>query len=93
MLQRQNIVVPLAQGVDTKTDEKQVEAGKLLELENGVFTKLRSIQKRDGTVALGQSILGGTGTNITNGIGLATYGTELLEADGERLYSLSLIHI
>lgn len=87
MLQRQNIVVPLAQGVDTKTDEKQVEAGKLLELENGVFTKLRSIQKRDGTVALGQSILGGTGTNITNGIGLATYGTELLEADGERLYS------
>ena len=38
MLQRQNIVVPLAQGVDTKTDEKQVEAGNLLELENGVFT-------------------------------------------------------
>lgn len=87
MLQRQNIVVPLAQGVDTKTDEKQVEAGKLLELENGVFTKLRSIQKRDGTVALGQSILNSPGSSISNGVGLANYGTELLEADGERLYS------
>ncbi|MBU6278546.1 MAG: hypothetical protein KGN78_04820 [Actinomycetales bacterium] len=87
MLNRQNIVVPLAQGVDTKSDPKQVEAGKLLELENGVFTKLRSIQKRDGTVSLGQSVLGGTGATISNGVGLATYGTELLEADGERLYS------
>jgi hypothetical protein len=87
MLDRQKIVVPLAQGVDTKSDPKQVEAGKLLELENGVFTKLRSLQKRDGTVALGKSILDGTGTSIINGVGLATYGTELLEADGERLYS------
>jgi hypothetical protein len=51
MLERQKIVVPLAQGVDTKTDEKQVEAGKLLELENGVFTTLKSIRKRDGNVA------------------------------------------
>ena len=87
MLNRQNIVVPLAQGVDTKSDPKQVEAGKLLELENGVFTKLRSIQKRDGTVALGQSVVGGSGAYIQNGVGLATYGSELLEADGERLYS------
>jgi hypothetical protein len=48
--------MPLAQGVDTKTDEKQVVAGKLLELENGVFTKLKAIQKRNGYRALGTSI-------------------------------------
>lgn len=87
MLDRQKIVVPLAQGVDTKSDPKQVEAGKLLELENGVFTRLRSLQKRDGTVALGQSVVGGEGQYIQNGVGLATYGNELLLADGERFYS------
>jgi hypothetical protein len=87
MLQRQNIVVPLAQGVDTKTDEKQVEAGKLLELENGIFTRLRSIQKRHGNVALSQSIANTPGSQVEAGIGLAEFGDELLLADGERLYS------
>lgn len=87
MLDRQKIVVPLAQGVDTKSDPKQVEAGKLLELENGVFTRLRSLQKRDGTVALDQSVLGSNGQYIDNGVGLATYGNELLLADGEQFYS------
>lgn len=87
MLQRQTISMPLAQGVDTKTDSKQVVAGNLLELENGVFTKLKSIRKRDGNVALGQGLLNSPGSTLTSGIGLATYGNELLEADGERLYS------
>lgn len=87
MLQRQNITVPLAQGVDTKSDPKQVEAGKLLELENGIFTRLRSIQKRNGNVALSQAIANTPGSQIDNGIGLARYGNELLEADGQQLYS------
>jgi len=87
MLERQKIVVPLAQGVDTKTDEKQVEAGKLLELENGIFTRLRSLQKRHGNSAFSQNIANTPGTQISAGIGLAEFGNELLEADGERLYS------
>lgn len=87
MLDRQKIVVPLAQGVDTKTDEKQVEAGKLLDLENGIFTRLRSLQKRHGNEALSQAIANTPGTNIDNGIGLAKYGNELLVADGKDLYS------
>jgi hypothetical protein len=87
MLERQKIVVPLAQGVDTKTDEKQVEAGKLLELENGIFTRLRSLQKRHGNSAFSQNIANTPGTQIGAGIGLAEFGNELLEADGERLYS------
>ena len=55
-LERQVITMPLAQGVDTKTDNKQVVAGKLLELENGIFTRLKSIQKRNGYTALGKVI-------------------------------------
>lgn len=55
-LERQVITMPLAQGVDTKTDDKQVVAGKLLELENGVFTRLKAIQKRNGYAALGRTI-------------------------------------
>lgn len=55
-LERQVITMPLAQGVDTKTDDKQVVAGKLLELENGVFTRLKSIQKRNGYKALGRAV-------------------------------------
>ena len=87
MLDRQKIVVPLAQGVDTKSDPKQVEAGKLLELENGIFTRLRSLEKRQGNVALSQAIANAPGTVIDNGIGLAKYGNELLLADGQDLYS------
>lgn len=85
MLQRQNIVLPLAQGIETKSDPKQVQAGKLLGLENGVFTVTNSIRKRNGTTALGTNIV--TGGRIENGAGLATYGNELLLADGLDLYS------
>jgi len=86
MLERQVITMPFARGVDTKTDEKQVEAGKLLELENGVFTTLKSIRKRDGSVALGKTI-SNNGTKISFGAGLATYGSELLLSNNENIYS------
>lgn len=85
MLDRQTVTMPFGQGVDTKTDPKQVVAGKLLELENGVFTTLKALRKRDGNVALGNSV--DNGTAITNGSGLATFGDELLVADGQEIYS------
>lgn len=87
MLERQVITMPFAQGVDTKTDEKQVAAGKLLELENGVFTTLKAIRKRDGYVALGASVSGSLTQKVDSGAGLATYGNELLLADGQSIYS------
>lgn len=87
MLQRQNITMPLAEGVDTKTDQKQVVAGKLLELENGTFTTLKTITKRNGSIAFGQSILNESGTKISTGVGLATYGSELLLANGQTMFS------
>lgn len=88
-LERQVISMPLAQGVDTKTDAKQVAAGKLLELENGVFTTLKAIRKRNGSVALNTRITNDVSpaVKITQGHGLATFQNELLLADGHNLYS------
>jgi hypothetical protein len=86
MLERQVITMPFAQGVDTKTDEKQVAAGKLLELENGVFTTLKAIRKRDGNVALGRTI-SETGVTLSSGAGLAAYGDELLLGDNRNIFS------
>lgn len=86
MLDRQTITMPFGQGVDTKTDPKQVVAGKLLELENGVFTTLKALRKRDGNVALGNQILGSS-QSVINGSGLATFGSELLIGDGSSIYS------
>lgn len=86
MLQRQTISMPLAQGVDTKTDAKQVVAGKLLQLENGIFTTLKAIRKRNGHEQLGNGITQSSET-ITAGAGLATFKDELLLANGADLYS------
>jgi hypothetical protein len=87
MLDRQKIVVPLAEGVDTKTDPKQVAVGKHLDLQNAVFTKIKSFQTRDGNVSLGKNILNGSAVSVSNGVALATFSNELLLADGERFYS------
>lgn len=40
--------IPFAQGLDTKTDPKQVQVGKFLSLNNMVFTNQGLLQKRNG---------------------------------------------
>ena len=47
-LQKQILNINFAQGLDTKTDDKQVPPGRFLELENSVFTKAGLLQKRNG---------------------------------------------
>jgi hypothetical protein len=47
-LQKQAIPINFAQGLDTKTDPKQVSLGKFLVLENSIFTKGGLLQKRNG---------------------------------------------
>lgn len=47
-LQKQSIVIPFAQGIDQKTDPKQVRPGKFLQLKNSVFNKGGLLQKRNG---------------------------------------------
>ncbi len=48
MLVKQARAVNFAQGLDTKTDPKQVQMGNFLQLENMVFTKGGLLQKRYG---------------------------------------------
>lgn len=48
MLQKQAISLNFSQGLDTKTDPKQVSLGKFISLENSVFTKGGLLQKRNG---------------------------------------------
>lgn len=45
---KQNININFAQGLDTKTDPKQVQVGKFLALENSIFDKGGLLQKRNG---------------------------------------------
>lgn len=88
MLQETVIPISFAQGVDTKTDPKQVMAGKLLTLQNGVFVNPKEIIKRNGYSSLATTILTTTGSaSITNGNSLGIYDTDLIEMDGNYLYS------
>jgi len=57
-LAEQNVIVQFAGGVETKQDRKGVMPGKLLALENAVFTKAISLVKRGGYEDLGSLVLG-----------------------------------
>lgn len=84
-LQPQKIGFPFVQGEDTKTDPKQVIAGKLLSMQNGVLTSPKQIQKRLGNTALSQNIEP-SGT-ISTGKGIAAFEDELDLMDGTGLYA------
>lgn len=86
-LQKQNLPIPFSAGLDTKTDVKQVLPGKLVALENGIFTTKNKIRKRYGYVSLGQNITGG-GT-ISQGAGIAPYQNEVVAFSGVNAYSYS----
>lgn len=88
MLNKQNIPVSFTQGIDTKSDPKQVMMGSLLELENGVFTKSGAINKRYGYDALGTNIEGST-VSITSAEGIDVFNNELLLYDGYNAYTYS----
>lgn len=84
-LQKQNLSLPFAQGIDTKTDPKQVVPGKLLVLENGIFQTGLSIRKRNGNQAFSTEVL--SNSSISNGIGIATFKNQLNLFDGTSFYS------
>jgi hypothetical protein len=88
-LQRQAIPVPFSKGLDTKTDPKQVIQGKLLTLENGIFTSPGRLRKRNGYIALSKIIEDVGLTTIFEGSGLANFKNELLLLTGTECYSYS----
>lgn len=95
-LQKQTIPINFGNGVDTKTDEKQVQPGKLTLLENGVFSKRGRIDKRNGykqftNVSNTRYKYGRfppySDSFVNNGMGLANFKDELLLFNNHRLYS------
>lgn len=87
-LEPQNVPIILAQGIDTKTDPKQVIVGKLLTLQNASFESPKEIKKRDGFGKLSNEVLGHP-TTVSTGVGIAGYKDELTVLDGTFLYSYS----
>ncbi len=86
-LQKQNVTVSFKGGVETKVDAKQVLPGKLLTLENGIFTSPTRIKKRNGYEGLDTDIIGGG--SISTGRALSPYRDELVQFSGNELYSYS----
>jgi hypothetical protein len=83
----QNISIPFAQGLDTKSDPYQVPIGKLSELENAVFTNTGQLNKRYGHQSLSRKIDGSGPIDRT--VASAIYKDELLQFDGKKVYSYS----
>lgn len=92
-LQPQNISVPLSQGLDTKSDPKQLSFGKLTVLTNRFFQTLGMLRKRFGFTALTKTILGGntiTGaSSVVAGTGLASFQNDIVTTDGQSLFTYS----
>lgn len=91
-LQDQGLAIALGQGVDTKTDPKGVVPGKLLRLENAIFTEAHQIAKRLGYTGLTSVTFDPyTGTNgtLVSPAMVKAYNNELILADNRRLYSYS----
>lgn len=81
-LEKQNISIPFAEGVDTKTDPKQVQPPKLLLLENAVFQKTGSLIKRNAFNKFG--------ANSTYPIqGLSTFKDQLIAVASPEVISYS----
>lgn len=74
-----------AGGIETKMDSKAVPAMRLLGLENGVFAKAISIQKRNGYIARSMRI--DNGSTISGAKRLAKRDNELLLFTDNRCYS------
>lgn len=87
MLQEQTLPIDFGQGLSNKTDPKLVVPGKMLRLENAVFTKMKRIQKRNGYVALSTSVIGGAA--ITNPVLTHNFQSELLCNDKGRMLTYS----
>src|SRR5271165_3917639 len=83
---KQLFPIPFAAGLDQKTDEYQVQPGKLSTFQNGIFKKTGQISKRWGYTELGTNILGSSST-ITNAKALNVFNNELLIYDGQNAYS------
>jgi hypothetical protein len=75
-LSKQKISLPLAQGLDTKTDDQQKNIGTLDRLENVVFDSLKELKKRNGYEKVPNKLI--DGTEITAGKSLSKFNDKEL---------------
>ena len=87
-LEKAVIPIPLAGGLDTKTDPFQVAPGKLALLENAKFETAKKLRKVPGDSPLSQNIIGST-AKISNAVQLSSFNQELVLNSGTNLYSYS----
>lgn len=78
-LEKQNISISLKQGLDTKSDPKQVVAGKMLLLQNATFQSMGRLKKRAGFAVLSST--------LSSGAAISAYNNELVVLDGAKVYS------
>lgn len=86
-LQKQSLGMPFASGLDTKTDDKQLELGKFTVLENVVFPSLNQVKKRNGYVSVPTRDL--SNSKIESAKQLTTFKDELILFNDLDLYSRS----
>jgi hypothetical protein len=78
-LSKGNVPINFAQGLDTKTDPKQVQLGKFLRLQNTVFNKAGRLTKRNGYGSL-TALPDSDSTNLTTFNGNLTAISDVLTA-------------
>lgn len=86
-LNKQLVPISFSQGIDQRTDPKQVVAGKLSILENGTFNELMEIRKRNGFDPISSTII--SGGSISSGTGVYSFQEEILRSTGTTLYGYS----
>lgn len=86
-LQKVKVPINLSQGLDTKTDSKHLSIGKLVKLENAVYSKIGRLDKRNGFDALSQYTTGDV--RLTSSDGLAVFNNETLLYKDQKIYSYS----
>lgn len=80
----ETIDIPLAGGIDTKSDEKLAPEVKLAVLENAVFNKRGSVVKRAGYTTLGTTDQSGDTVTLS---GIMTRGNEPVGVSSDKLYT------
>lgn len=84
----QNPSIAFGQGLDTKTDSKQVVQGKLLTLRDGIFTKQKRLSKRNGYDVLPLDLF--TGSTFSSPVMTTSLDSVLVAASSAgSLYSFS----
>jgi len=87
MLQKQSLPINFESGMDTKTDTKQLDLGKMYQIINGTYSSPRKITKRNGYNALEK--YNTSGDEVESLQSLAVFNNELVGFSDTTLYSYS----